>query len=150
MLKGFSNNKNYNSILNFCDYSYFRARAIFENASLFEKCFEFAKFCVFNLKNTNQMASIEVFKNKEEILLVLEILQSFYLDLSKQELGCKCKYLELEQFYERERNLLNLRAITIIVGKLNEANKKIFSNVSPQMVLETLLVEILEVKFLCK
>ncbi len=150
LLKEFECNENFENVIAFCESNYFRAKSIFENVSLFEKCFEFAQFCVFGLKNTNQMTSILQIKSKEEVLLVLEIMQSLYLDLLKQKLGGVAKYAGFEQLCEKEISILSLRALTIIVGKINNANKQILSNVSSQMVLETLLVDILEVKFLCK
>ena len=117
--------------------------------SVYESC----KNIICKLKSS---ASVIDFVDKKldrnVLVLMLFNLQSMYRDLlmikNSQENLVKNKNLVVA--LKEVQNEFSVVAITNIIKNINEANKRVFSNVSPSLILESLLVKNLEVKFLCK
>lgn len=115
--------------------------------------YENCKNIVLKLKSSAMVINfIDKKLDKNVLTLMLYNLQSLYRDLlvikSNQENLVKNKNLifALKQI----ENEFSINAITSIIKNINEANKRLYSNVSPSLILESLLVKNLEVKYLCK
>ena len=116
-------------------------------------CYNLCKQIVTQLKSSAEILNyLSVKLEKQYFKNMLEILQSMYRDLiilktNKQELVKNKGILKSLKDIECE---FSLPALVNIISLINEANNKQNSNVNINLILESLLTQILEVKFLCK
>ena len=117
------------------------------------KLYNLSKTIVTQLKSSGEIVNyLDSKMQREDMIVLLDILQSMYRDiiilkLDKDDL---VKNKIIASALKNVKDEFSLNALSIIVNKINEANKKLFSNVSAGLIFESLLVSILEVKFLCK
>ena len=108
---------------------------------------------VLNLKSS---ASVVDFVDKKlersGLVAILQNLQNMYRDimLVKAKKSDLVLNQNLVSDFENIESEFSLKALTKIIKNINEANKKLASNVSPSLILESLLIKNLEDKFLCK
>ncbi len=105
------------------------------------------------LKSSAQVVDyIDKKLDRTNLSVILQNLQNMYRDI--MVLKSKKNELVLNQHLINDLEIIkdeySMSALTQIIKNINNANKKLTSNVSPSLILETLLVKNLEVKFLCK
>lgn len=113
-----------------------------------------AKSLVFEIKSTSQILQHLTDKNitRECLKQILSHMSLFYSDILLCKIGKTADVqnkLEI-QSYTQNQNEFSIKALVEIQKLLNEAVKKIQANGNVNLILETLLVKILEVKYLCK
>ena len=90
--------------------------------------------------------------DKDKFIIILTILSSFYRDLLM--LLCNQDYLvvdkDLIKDFAEIKKEFSINSVIKIINLINQINEKRFSNVSLNLLFETMLVKILEVKFRCK
>ena len=105
------------------------------------------------LKSSAQVVDfIDKKLDRQNLTEILQNLQNMYRDImviksKKYDFVLNQNMLDELEFVADE---YSLKALTKIIKNINEANKKLVSNVSPSLVMESLLIKNLEVKFLCK
>jgi DNA polymerase III subunit delta' len=129
-----------------------KTRNILQNKDFLQN-YMLCKDIVQNLKSTaNILEYIPPKLDKESFCLILENLSVFYRDILMLKLGQENL---VEDVYQKEtfigiKNEYSITALKKILENINDANKKQFSNVGVNIILQTLLTKNLEVKFLCK
>ena len=113
-----------------------------------------AKSLVFEIKTTSQILQHLTDKNitREYLKQILSHMSLFYSDILLCKIGQTSDVqnkLEI-QSYTQIQNEFSTKSLVEIQKLLNEAVKKIQANGNVNLILETLLVKILEVKYLCK
>ena len=116
-------------------------------------CYNLVKEIVFDLKS-----SVDVLKfipskiDKNMFNCILENLSSFYRDLLMINLN-QVVLVENENLLNKFMNIkseFSVKALIEILKLIDKSNEKQYFNVSLNLIMESLLVKILEVKFLCK
>ena len=122
-----------------------------------DKYFEFyniAKQFVFEIKASTQVLSFTSGKQftRETLSIVLENMSAFYRDIYMSKLGSKNLISNTSEIdlYQKVESEFSVKALLEIQKLLNGAQKKVLSNGNVNLIIETLLVKILEVKYLCK
>ena len=113
-----------------------------------------AKSLVFEIKTTSQILQYLNDKNltRDCLKQILGHMSLFYSDILLCKVGQSAdaqNQLEVD-LYTQTKNEFSIKALVEIQKLLNEAVKKIQANGNVNLILETLLVKILEVKYLCK
>ena len=112
-----------------------------------------AKNIVTNLKSSSEIVNYIVPKmSKNQFLETVKFMQSMYRDIAlvksnKIEL---VKNKTLVSIFENISDEFSMKALVEIIKRINDVNKKQFSNVTLSLLFENLLTSILEVKYLCR
>ncbi len=120
----------------------------------FEQIFTLAKNIVCEMKSSKDVIffSKQIIDVKEDFSLVFECVCLLLEELIF--LKTKRKHLACLAFVENQltaiENDYSLKAIGEIMLKINDAKKKLFFNTNFNLVVDNLLLNILEVKYLCK
>ena len=122
-----------------------------------EKYFEYynrAKTFVFEIKATAQILQYLTDKNmtRDNLRQILGHMSLFYSDIMLCKIG-QIENVENQfeaNLYQQVQAEFSTKALVQIQKLLNESVKKIQANGNVGLILETLLVKILEVKYLCK
>ena len=118
------------------------------------KIFESAISVLTKLKSTKEVLaySSELLKYKEQFDLIIEILSLAIEDLLaiKQDKGNLIKLSIAKSELESIADQYSLKLISQLQNVLNKAVKEKLYNVNITLIIENLLINILEVKFLCK
>lgn len=115
--------------------------------------YNLCKDIVTKLKSSNEVVNFLNYKlDKKNFKNILENLQSMYRDImlikaNKWDIIINKNICENLKSVENE---FSFDALVKIIQKINDANNKQFSNVSLTLIFESLLVGILEVKYLCR
>ena len=129
-----------------------KTRNILQNKNFLEN-YMLCKNIVLNLKSTaNILEYIPPKLDKGSFCLILENLNVFYRDILMLKLGQENLVEDVYQKNELNsvKDEYSITALKNILKNLDDANKKQFSNVGVNIILQTLLTKNLEVKFLCK
>ena len=116
-------------------------------------CYNLAKDIVINLKSSAEVLKYVPNKmDKNMFSCILENLSSFYRDIL---MICtnQVTLVENENFLSEFMGIkgeFSIKALVEILKLIDKSNEKQYSNVSLTLIWETLLVKILEVKFLCR
>ena len=119
----------------------------------FLELYNLSKSIVCELKSSSEVIKYIPQKIDRECFgNILENLSSMYRDLLM--LNCNQEALIDNEILKSSLNAIksefSINALLKIIKKIDQANQKQFANVSLGLILQTLLVNILEVKFLCK
>lgn len=129
-----------------------KTRNILSNNN-FLKIYTLCKNIVCELKNTSNIIDYMPQKmDKQTFNLMLENLSNMYRDILIIKLNEKTLItnINLLTYLEQVKDEYSIQALKKILYNIDDANKKQFSNVSLSLILQTLLIKNLEVKFLCK
>ena len=119
----------------------------------FLEVYNLCKNIVCELKSSGEVIKYVPQKlDKEYFYNLLENLSSMYRDLLMINSGqdCLIDNILIKNSLVAVKSEFSVNALLNILKKIDLANKKQFANVSLGLILQTLLVNILEVKFLCK
>ena len=119
----------------------------------FIKTYNIAKDIVISLKSSDNIVNYLMPKiTKSQFSNIITLLQSMYIDIAYVKIGKTeiVKNKSLLQHFLQISDEFSLKAIVEIVKRINEVNKKQYSNVTQALLFESLLTSILEVKYLCK
>lgn len=114
--------------------------------------FENVLSIVTDMKSSKQVLvySNRVLSAKEDFALFVEILSMIFEDLLFLKSGEEIKFKGYKNKLEGVKDEYSLNAICEIEKIFNKASKEIFYNTNQNIVIENLLLNILEVKFVCK
>lgn len=146
-------NEETKNIALFCGDGYLgKTLNIVQNDS-FINCYKDVFNIIKNMKKSEQVPSFSgVFsKNRATFEQSLNILNDFFRDLLMIKINEDlCKNINLIDSLKVISNEYSASALLTILGRLNQINRKINSNVNLVLLADNMLLEILEVKFLCK
>lgn len=118
------------------------------------KIYENMKKLVLNLKNSGQIPIFSPFLSTNKLFFEksLYILNDFFRDLLMLKLSKKelVKNINLTNEYSLILDEYSIGALVEILKRLNLSKEKLDSNVNLTMLADGILMEILEVKYLCK
>lgn len=148
----FRNNENYSLAITYGQGYVGKTLEILKNEN-YLAIYEFCKEIVIHLKQSSQIINFLNEKiDKDKFIIILTILSSFYRDLLM--LLCNQDYLvvdkDLIKDFAEIKKEFSINSVIKIINLINQINEKRFSNVSLNLLFETMLVKILEVKFRCK
>ena len=129
-----------------------KTRSILQNKNFLAQ-YELCENIVCNLKNTSNIIKYMPQKlDKDCFSFILENLSVMYNDillikLNQQNLVENDNLLSKFEIVKDEYSIVALQKI---LQNINDANKKQFSNVALPIILQTMLIKNLEVKYLCK
>ncbi len=119
----------------------------------FMESYNLAKKIVLTMKSSAEIVNYLVPKiSKNQFIRTITLMQSMYLDIAIIKAGKSTliKNKTLLADLTTLENEFSMRALTSIIKRINEINKKQYSNVTLSLLFESLLTSILEVKYLCK
>lgn len=129
-----------------------KTRSILQNKN-FLNYYELCKNIIFNLKNTSNIIQYMPQKlDKDCFNFILENLSVMYNDILLIKLNQQ-NLIEndtLLSYFEIIKDEYSIVALQKILQNINDANQKQFSNVGLPIILQTMLIKNLEVKYLCK
>lgn len=152
ILEKYKNNKNFDLAIIKGDGYIGKTLKILNNND-YNGTFEFCKNIVFNLKKSSDVINFLSYKlDKDKFNEILEILSSMYRDLLVYNFGKEnlLNDISLIKDYIAVKNEFSKTALVEILNLLNEANERQYFNVSVNLLFETLLINILEVKYTCR
>ena len=129
-----------------------KTRNILQNDN-FLKTYSLCQNIVCSLKNTaNMIDYIPQKLDKDTFNIILENLSNMYRDVLMLKLGQRELVLNtnLISKFEQVKDEYSILSLQNIIYNIDDANKRQFSNVAISLILQTLLIKDLEVKFLCK
>lgn len=114
--------------------------------------YNLAKNIVTKLKSSSQIVDYIVPKmTKSQFLGTVGLMQNMYRDIAliKSKNSNLVKNKTLIGIFESISDEFSMKAIVEIIKRINDVNKKQYSNVTLSLLFESLLTSILEVKYLC-
>ncbi len=129
-----------------------KTRNILQNDN-FLKIYTLCQNIVCSLKSTAGIIDYLPQKmDKDTFNIILENLSNMYRDVLMLKLGRRELVLNtnLVAKFEQVKDEYSILALQNIIYNIDDANKRQFSNVAMGLVLQTLLIKNLEVKYLCK
>lgn len=120
----------------------------------FDDCVKLSQEIVFELKNSKQVIqfSSRLGNSKNNFILKLSLLQSEFRHILLKKLNQN--NLNFSQDYENKIEAIlddfTTQALIEIISEIDESKKKFEANVNINMICDSLLMKILEVKYLCK
>ena len=128
-----------------------KAEALFNKKGL-KEYFEDVLSIVTEMKTSKQVLfySNKIMQSKESYSLFIEILSLIFEDLLLIKSGKNGKFENYRNKLEKVKDEYSFKAICEIEKIFNKATKEIFYNTNQNVVIENLLLNILEVKFVCK
>lgn len=152
MFKHYENNENFELAMQSSNgYIGYTKRILIDDN--FHKCHLTARNIVTKLKNSASVVDYIIPKiSKSQFDDILQNMQSMYRDVAMLKCGKDDLVINRSIISDLKevQDEFSLKAITKIIKKINDVNKKQFSNVSLSLLFESLLVNILEVKYLCR
>lgn len=125
---------------------------ILKNKTNLREIFETVLSIVVDMKSSKQVLhySNKLSALKENILFILEIMSLIIEDILMIKTGGEIKLKKYIKEIETAQEDYSYKAVCEINKLLNKALKEIFYNTNQNVVIENLLLNILEVKFVCK
>lgn len=126
--------------------------SILQNSKYLE-LYNLCKSIVCDLKNSSNVINFLPQKlEKQDFAIILENLSAMYRDILmlKQNQEKLVQNTLIFDNLNKIKEEFSTKALILILKKIDNANRKQFANVSVNLILQALLVNILEVKFLCK
>lgn len=117
-----------------------------------KELFESVLSLITKLKTSKQVLSFssKILSFKEDFNFIIEILSLILEDLLSLKGGKNTKLTDYQNDLEEVRGEYSIKAICEIQSLLNKAVKEMFYNGNMTVVLENLMLNILEVKYICK